>query len=163
MSREVPENIGELSTWAMQQALDRIGHYLIDSNAPQELLDALSVVRLVEGMPRQAPWWGVSVPTPEGDTVSVGTLLRNAFEALGDHIDYPTREGLQTRAEHYFTRRHLPAWRAGRRAYNDYLDHLLDPQEWERGQAKRLEAAEADRIRDHAMTYLHNFNSWKRS
>ena len=57
-------------------------------------------------------------------SVSVGVVLRNAFEALGDYIDVPTGKGLQTRAHHWFTQRYLRLWRQGKREYNEWLDTL---------------------------------------
>jgi hypothetical protein len=130
MSHEVPQHIGELSTRAFDDALDVIDDALED--APDDVRAALSVIRLVSGMPRQAPWYGVSMPVPEGGTVSVGTVLGNAFEAVGD---WPWSEPRKT--DHWFTRRHYPAWCQGRRDYDDYLRHLLDPGGWE---VKRLTA-----------------------
>lgn len=150
MTNDIPRNVGELSRYAMQEALDKIDRYL--ANAPQELRDAISVVRLVEGMPRQAPWFGVQVPTPEGDSVAVGTLLGNAFEALGDWAWWGP-----VKTEHSFTQRWYGPWVKGRTAYNDFLDHLTEPQAWERGQAEaRLAHEDAQRylqaVRDYRGT-----------
>lgn len=145
MSFEVPEHIGELSTWAFDAALGKIDRALAD--APDDVRAAISVIRLVSGMPRCMPWYGVSMPTPEGDTVSMGRVLGNAFEAVGD---WPWTEPRKT--EHYFTCRHYPAWRQGRRDYNDYLDHLLDPAGWE---ARRFTAEQAAEARAQVARYLH--------
>jgi hypothetical protein len=144
MSREVPEHIGELSRYAMQEALDKVDRALAD--APEDVRAALSVIRLVENMPRQVPWYGASVLLPDGDSVSVGTVLRNAFEAVGDSADDPPKGG-----DHWFTRRYRPAWQWSKREYNDFLLHLLDPERWER---ERLSAERAALIRRQAAGYL---------
>jgi hypothetical protein len=144
VSFEVPEHIGELSTWAFEEALGKIDAALAD--APDDVRAAISVIRLVSGMPRQAPWYGVHMPTPEGDTVSMGTVLGNAFEAVGD---WPWAEPRKT--EHWFTRRHYPAWRQGRRDYHDYLDHLFDPGGWE---TRHITAEQAAEYRRDVARYL---------
>jgi hypothetical protein len=144
MSLDVPEHIGELSRYAMQQA-----------DAPEDVRAALSVIRLVENMPRRVPWFGASIPTPEGDSVHAGTVMRCAFEALGDWIDGPTDQGLETKADHWFTKRWLTTWRQGHRDYDDYLTHLTDPARWEQESVEtRLTAERAASYHEQAARYL---------
>jgi hypothetical protein len=137
-----------MSRYAMQQALGKVDRALAD--APEDVRAALSVIRLVENMPRRVPWYGVPVPTPEGDSVSVGTVLRNAFEAVGDWADDPPKAG-----DHWFTQRYRPIWQQGERDYDDFLTHLTDPVRWEQECAEgRLSAERAARIRESALRYL---------
>ena len=142
MSDEFPENIGELSRYALEQAIERVDRAL--AGAPEEIRKSVAVIKLVTGMPRRVPWYGVTMPTPEGDSVALGTVLGNAFEAVGDR---PWSAPVKT--DHYFTRRHWAAWRQGRRDYDDYLDHLLDPLRWEQD-GKRLTDEEAALAAQHA-------------
>lgn len=149
MSLEVPQNIGELSNYAFDEALAKIDRALAD--APEDVRAAIGVVRLVSSVPRAAPWYGVPMD-PDDSSVTVGVVLRNAFEALGDAIDYPTARGLETRARHWFTQRNLPRWREGKREYNDYLDHLMDPLGFE--QKRRISAEQAAGTRRRVTDYL---------
>lgn len=142
MSLEVPQNIGELSNYAFDEALAKVDRALAD--APEEIRAAISVIRLVSGVPRSAPWYGVPMD-PDDSSVTVGVVLRNAFEALGDHIDYPTDRGLETQARHSFTQRNLPRWREGKREYNDYLDHLTEPIRFEQRKLSDEQAASSRR------------------
>lgn len=150
MSREWPERIGELSVRALDDAIGVL-EKAVASHNNADVLDeahkALAVVRLVARMPRAAPWWGQTIDR-EDSSVTVGVMMRNFFEALGDSIDYPTERGLETRADHWFTRMYLPRWRRGRREYYDFLGHLMDPLLWEEDQKRALmsrEQAEAER------------------
>ena len=148
MSHEFPENIGELSRYSLEKAIERVDQALAD--APEEIRKSVAVIKLITGTPRRAPWYGVTMPTPEGDTVSMGRVLGNAFEAVGD---WPWSE--PRKLEHYFTRRHYPQWVAGRREYDDYLDHLLDPLRWEQELAeKRMTDEEAAIAAQRAAGYL---------
>jgi hypothetical protein len=152
MSRDVPEHIGELSRYALQQAIDRVDREL--AGAPQELRDAVSVIRLVTDVPRRAPWYGAIIDS-EDSSVSVGVMMRNAFEAVGDSIDAPTDRGLETHADHWFTKLYLSRWRRGRREYRDYLEHLTDPARFERECAeRRLSAEQAAAIHRSAVDWL---------
>jgi hypothetical protein len=152
MSRDVPEHIGELSRYALQQAIDRVDRELRD--APQEVRDAVSVIRLVVSIPRRVPWYGATIDT-EDSSITVGVVMRNAFEAVGDSIDAPTDRGPETRADHWFTQMYLPRWRQGKRDYGDYLSHLTDPARFERECAeRRLSAEQAAAIRRSAMDWL---------
>lgn len=141
--QEVPRNIGELSRYALQEAVERVDRELRD--APQEVRDAISIIRLVVNVPRQAPWYGVQIDADDS-SVSVGVMMRNAFEAVGDHIDVPTSEGLRTKADLWFTKLYLPRWRQGKREYMDYLHHLTDPERWERDESERLSREQAQAL-----------------
>jgi hypothetical protein len=143
VTREVPEHLGELSTWALQEAIDKVDNALAD--APDEIRAAVSVIRLVTNMPRQAPWYGVSIDR-EDSSVTVGVMMRNAFEALGDWVDALGSGGrIVTKTDHWFTRLYAETWRRGKREYNDYLDHLLDPVQWENKRQISAERAAAHR------------------
>jgi hypothetical protein len=148
MSLEVPQNIGELSNYAFEEALGKVDRALAD--APEDVRAAIGVIRLVSSVPRRAPWYGIPMD-PDDSSVTVGVVLRNAFEALGDQIDYPTNRGLETRATHPFTQRNLPRWRAGKREYNEYLDHLTDPLGFE---GRRLSDEQAAARRREITGYL---------
>src|ERR1700729_2310321 len=115
-----PDNAWELSRHRYEQALDRVEAALTACCSP-DLLNEMRIVRMV-GMTR-APWYGMIVD-PEDSSVDGGVVLRNAFEALGDSVDYPTDRGLETRARHWFTRRYLPLWRRGKKEYGEWLDTM---------------------------------------
>lgn len=124
MGEDNPQDIWELSRHRYEQALDRVEKALKDGWTPgtcKDLLNEMRIVRMV-GCHR-VPWYGMVVD-PEDSSVTVGVMLRNAFEAVGDSIDYPTDEGLKTRASHWFTRQYLPRWRRGKREYHEWLDTL---------------------------------------
>lgn len=123
MSEETPKDLWELSQHRYELALDRVEAVLRGAPAVPEtdVFNEMRIVRMVGCHP--VPWYGQAVD-PEDSSVTVGVVLRNAFEALGDAIDYPTNEGLQTRARHWFTQRNLPLWRQGRREYRQWLDTL---------------------------------------
>lgn len=148
MSFEVPQNIGELSNYAFDEALAKVDRAL--AGAPEEIREAISVIRLVSSVPRRTPWYGMPMD-PDDSSVTVGVVLRNAFEALGDDIDYPADRGLETRARHWFTQRNLPRWRQGKREYDDYLDHLTDPIRFEQ---RKLSDEQAASSRQAVLDYL---------
>lgn len=123
MSRDNPRDWQELSRHRYEQALATveaaltIGWKLGDP----DLLNEMRIIRMMALTP--TPWWGMAVD-PEDSSVSVGVMMRNAFEALGDCVDYPTAEGFGTKADHWFTRRYLPHWRRGKREYLEWLKTL---------------------------------------
>jgi hypothetical protein len=121
--RDNPRDIQELSRHRYEQALARVEAALTIgwSLGDPDLLNEMRIIRMV-GCNR-VPWWGQAVD-PEDGSVTVGVVLRNAFEAVGDYIDVPTGNGLQTRAHHWFTQRYLPRWRQGKREYHEWLDAL---------------------------------------
>ena len=123
MSDDNPRDAWELSRYRHEQALDRVQEALRSGCPPADpdLLNEMRIIRMV-AMTR-APWYGMIID-PEDSSVTVGVMMRNAFEAVGDYIDYPTDAGLQTRARHSFTRRYLPRWRQGKREYYEWLDTL---------------------------------------
>ena len=141
VSTDPPVDVGELSRHMIREAIDLVDRELAD--APADVRRAVAVIRMVADIPRRAPWYGVPMD-PDDSSVTVGVVLRNAFEALGDYIDYPTDRGLETEAGHWFTQRELPRWREGKREYDDYLDHLFDPIRADRERAEaRLSADQA--------------------
>lgn len=116
MSLEWPTRIGELSTYALNQAVETLekeaGGLSPDVDA------ALAVLRLVTPISRREPWYGQHID-PEDTSVTVGVMMRNAFEAVGDSPEEPAR--------HWLTRMYLPRWKQGRADYYDFLEHLMDP------------------------------------
>jgi hypothetical protein len=121
MSDEIPQSLGELSNAALHSAIDKIDAAL--SDAPQELRDAVSVVRLVVDVPRRGPWYGVPVD-PNDSSVTIGTLLGNIVKFHEEKLDRQTA----SRYRSYYER--------GKADYYDYLDHIWNPEEWDR-QAER--------------------------
>jgi hypothetical protein len=123
MSDDNPRDAWELSRHRYEQALARVEAAVTAGCPPgdPDLLNEMRIIRMV-GITR-APWYGMIID-PEDSSVDVGVMMRNAFEAVGDHVDYPTDKGLETRARHYFTLRYLPLWRRGKREYHQWLDTL---------------------------------------
>lgn len=119
---ENPRDVFELSLHRYEQALARIEAALQIgwSLGDPDLLNEMRIIRLV-GLHR-APWWGEAVDHADS-SVTVGVMMRNAFEAVGDVIDFPA-PGARTEARHWFTRRYLPRWRQGKREYLEWLDTL---------------------------------------
>jgi hypothetical protein len=137
-----PEEIGELSAWALDHAIETLEklHEGDDGDAGK----ALAVIRLVARMPRAAPWYG-QIIDPADSSVDVGVMMRNAFEAVGDHIDGTYADGPHQTSGHWLTQRYLPLWREGKRRYHDFLDRLADPLRWEEDQRRSImTAAEAN-------------------
>lgn len=137
----MPENLGELSNYAFDEAVRTLDRHL--AGAPDEVRAALAVVRLVSGVPRRSPWYGIPIH-PDDSSVTVGVALRNAFEAVGDWVDALGEGGQRvTKADHWFTKMYMGIWREGRAAWYDYLDHFTDPLDYERRYTVRhLEHAE---------------------
>jgi hypothetical protein len=133
---DVPRDIGELSRYALEDAIGKVDRAL--AGAAPELRAAVSVIRLVSGMPRRAPWYGTPVD-PADSSVTAGVAMRNAFEAVGD---WPESYGRPAKADHWYTRRYLPLWLAGRRGYYRYLAHLTDPLRYEAELAEQRWTAE---------------------
>jgi hypothetical protein len=121
VSWDNPVDAYELSRARYEEALSRVEAVVQLADSP-ELLNEVRIIRMV-GMNR-APWWGQGIDH-EDSSVTVGVMMRNAFEAVGDYIDYPTDQGLKTDAGHWLTRRYLPLWRQGKREYQDWLDTLF--------------------------------------
>lgn len=119
-SEENPRDFWELSRARYEQALAYVEAVLPCADDPGAL-NEMRIIRMV-GLHR-APWWGAAVD-PADSSVTVGVMMQNAFEAVGDYVDAPTAEGLKTRASHWFTRRYLPRWRQGQREYLEWLDTL---------------------------------------
>jgi len=119
-----PRDVWELSRARYEEALSRVEKALRLGWTPgtrRDLLNEMRIIRMV-GM-RQTPWWGAGID--HGDSsVTVGVMMRNAFEAVGDFVDAPTAEGLQAKASHWFTKLYLPRWRQGKKEYYDWLDTL---------------------------------------
>jgi hypothetical protein len=121
-----PEGIWDLCLARYIEALDVVEAALRGDPVPSgtDLPNEMRIIRMV-GM-HQVPWYGQAVDHADS-SVTVGVVLRNAFEALGDYIDVPTDRGLETRplqSLHSFTRRNLPRWREGKREYNEWLGTL---------------------------------------
>lgn len=124
MSRDNPRDWRELSRHRYEEALSQVEKALKHGWTPgtrRDLLNEMRIIRMVGMTP--TPWYGMSVD-PEDSSVSVGVMMRNAFEAFGDCVDYPTAEGFKTKADHWFTKRYLPHWRRGRREYLEWLKTL---------------------------------------
>lgn len=157
MSREVPENIGELSTYALQQAIDRVDEALKD--APQDLRDAVTVIRLVENVPRQSPWYGVSTWAGRDDdqTALLGTLLGNiadTLEYVAGSVERPETAANAIACAHSDAGHLRRMLARAKRAYDAYLDHLLDPQQWEENQKRRrIDGERAAKIHQAATAY----------
>lgn len=151
MSREYPDHLGELSTGALEDAMNELEAWLrgIDRNyqsavhgspggggysisipaVPENIWKCMKVIRLVTGMPRRSPWYGIVIDH-EDSSVDVGVMMRNAFEAVGDWVDHQgmanMKDGKQYKNTHWFTRLYLPRFRAGKREYNAWLDNLRE-------------------------------------
>jgi hypothetical protein len=152
VSFEFPERAGELSTYALNKSVELLSEALKD-HPDEDVRKALAVIRLVAPYPRQVPWYGATMRLPgRNDSVPLGTVLRNAFESVGDDVDALYEDGrVVTTQRNWFTQRYLSAWRQGKRDYYDYLDHFSDPLRWEaEDREKRLSdeqaAAEHQRI-----------------
>jgi hypothetical protein len=125
MSNQDPQDVCELSRHRYEQALGRVEAALTIgwSLGDPDLLNEMRIIRMVAL--NRLPWWGMTVD-PEDSSVTVGVVLRNAFNAVGDVIDWdPTGEKLVlSSSRHWLTRRYLPLWRQGRREYLEWLDTL---------------------------------------
>lgn len=124
MSDDNPRDVWDLSQHRYHLALDRVETACrADDESRDYLLNEMRIVRMVSL--HRAPWWGEAVD-PDDSSVTVGVMMRNAFEAVGDDIDYdPTGEKLTvTSARHWLTRRYLPLWRRGKKEYSEWLDTL---------------------------------------
>jgi hypothetical protein len=143
VSFEWPDEIGELSRWALDHAIETLEK--AHEGEDGDVRKALSVIRLVARMPRSSPWWG-QIIDPSDSSVDVGVMMRNAFEAVGDDVDALCQGGeIRNTANSWFTRLYVARWREGKRQYYDFLDHLTDPERWEAEEKKRLmTAAEAE-------------------
>jgi hypothetical protein len=115
VSWDNPVDAYELSRARYEEALRRVEAVVQLADSP-ELLNEVRIIRMT-GMKR-APWWGMCID-PEDSSVTVGVMMRNAFEAFGDSTDYP--DG----AKHWFTRAYLRRWRQGKREYQEWLDTLF--------------------------------------
>lgn len=122
MSWNNPVDVNELSSARYEEALEHVEAALRSWGADEALLNEVRIIRMV-GM-RRVPWWG-QVIDHDDSSVTVGIMMRNAFEAFGDGIDYPTDLGLRTDSKHWFTRAYLHRWRQGKQEYQDWLDALF--------------------------------------
>jgi hypothetical protein len=109
MSSQDPQDVYELSRHRYEQALGRVEAALTIgwSLGDPDLLNEMRIIRMAAM--NRLPWWGMTVD-PEDSSVTVGVVLRNAFDAVGD--------------SHSFTRRNLPRWRQGKKEYLEWLDTL---------------------------------------
>ena len=121
MSWDNPVSLYELSRARYEEALSRVEAVVQLAGSP-ELDKEMRIIRMI-GMHR-IPWWG-QVIDPDDSSVTVGIMMRNAFEAFGDCIDYPTDLGVRTDSKHWFTRAYLHRWRRGKQEYQDWLDTLF--------------------------------------
>lgn len=112
MSREIPDHLGELSTAKLQEAINALDTHL--QFAPQDIRDALSIIRLVTSVPRRGHWYGISID-PDDSSCTVGVVLRNLIEI----IEQDRGLGL--------TRNYRDLLLHGRRQYDEYLGKLFDP------------------------------------
>lgn len=115
-----PKDIQELSRHRYEQALNAVEAHLRGDPLSEgtDVLNEMRIVRMV-GCNR-VPWWGMCVD-PEDTSVTVGVMMRNAFEALGDDV-HVNGEGPPPR--HWFTKLYVRRWRTGRRQYLEWLDTL---------------------------------------
>lgn len=117
MTWENPVDATELSRARYEEALDHVEAVLQrDWGEDADVLNEMRIIRMI-GMTR-VPWWG-QVIDHDDSSVTVGVMMRNAFEAFGDSIDDPGR------AAHWFTRAYLRRWREGKREYQEWLDTLF--------------------------------------
>jgi hypothetical protein len=153
VSFEWPDEIGELSRWALDHAIETLekAHKGEEGDAQK----ALSVIRLVARMPRSSPWWG-QIIDPRDSSVDVGVMMRNAFEAVGDDVDALCEGGeIRNTAKNWFTQLYVARWREGKREYYDFLGHLADPERWEAEEKKRpMTSAEAETAYGHVAGIL---------
>jgi hypothetical protein len=121
-----PRDVWELSRHRYEEALARVEAALQIgwSLGDPDLLNEMRIIRMV-GM-HQTPWWG-AVIDPGDSSVTVGVMMRNAFEVVGDYVDAPTEAGPLTKASHWFTEMYLPRWRQGKKEYLEWLDALSLP------------------------------------
>jgi hypothetical protein len=123
VSYENPRDVWDLSRARYEQALARIEAALQIgwSRGDPDLINEMRIIWMVGMHP--TPWWGDAVD-PADSSVTVGVMMRNAFESVGDYLDGPFGEGPQTKADNWLTRRYLPLWRQGERKYLEWLDTL---------------------------------------
>lgn len=147
---EWPTRLGDLSAYALDEAVKAVGTFVERSGESPErdnAIRAMATIRLVARMPRSAPWYG-EIIDPSDSSVHVGIMMRNAFEALGEDIDEIAEKGLISRPKNWFTRFYLPRWLEGRRRYYDFLEHLFDAPRWEAEyERRRLSDEQAARER----------------
>jgi hypothetical protein len=127
MSAEIPADVSELSRHALREAIGKVDAALAD--APEDIRQAVAVIRLVTDMPHRCPWYGVPMD-PRDSSVTVGVVLGNLLGV------YWGSEG--------YRQEMLRALEGGKRDYGEFLDRLLDP---ERRQA---ECAEPGLPQEHA-------------
>lgn len=139
MSTEWPTHLGDLSAYTLQQAIEVL-EKAFAGPGDEDVQHALAVIRMVAPMPRRSPWYGQPID-PDDGSVTVGVMMRNAFEAVGDSPDEPPK--------HWLTKMYLARWRRSRAEYYDFLEHLLDPvraaQEAERSRLTQEQAAACER------------------
>ncbi|MCW2929916.1 MAG: hypothetical protein JWM19_878 [Actinomycetia bacterium] len=155
-SPEFPERPGDLSTYALNHAIGLLSDELKD-HPNEDLRRALAVIRLVAPMRRQVPWYGAAMAIPgRTDSVQLGTVIRNAFEALGDDVDVLGEGGVVLNNHRsWFAQFYAPAWHQGKRDYDDFLDHLFDPvRHEEEDERNRLSHAQAGAMYAQVKDYL---------
>lgn len=141
---EFPTRAGDLSTYAIDHAIDTLRK---ECGGQSELVDkALATISLLIGRPRSGPWYGAMMKLSDRDHVEMGTVLRNAFEALGDGVDVLVEGGgIKTLASSWFTQHYAEPWRQGKKDYYDWLRMMDDPLAYEREQeAARMTAEQAE-------------------
>ena len=159
---DIPKNIGELSRYELEHAIDTVEQGLrlcpvARREQRQEWADAVSIIRLVTGMPRRSPWYGTTLPSMYGHyTVDLGTLLAslaNDLEYVGgaSGVILPRAQSLALNTAN----RLRALLRKGKQEFDDYLLHLTDPQRWEQEQEeRRLREEEVAHMRRMTGNYL---------
>jgi hypothetical protein len=121
---EYPRDSWDLCRARYEEALEKIEAHLSGGPVlltPAEVVNEMRIIRMATM--RKSPWFDRSID-PEDSSVTVGSMMHNAFEALGDSAGYPTDQGLVVKADHWFTRRYLPLYQRGKREYDEWLDAL---------------------------------------
>jgi hypothetical protein len=135
VAEDNPCDVWELSRHRYEEALARVEAALQIgwSLGDPDLLNEMRIIRMV-GMHR-TPWWGAGID-PEDSSVTVGVMMRNAFEAVGDAIDLaPTGDKpMVSTSRHWFTQMYLGRWRQGKKEYYEWLDTLSLPRPPDEGQ-----------------------------
>lgn len=120
---EHPRDSWDLCRARYEEALDKIEAHLSGGRqlTAAEAVNEMRIVRMATM--QRPPWYSMGID-PDDSSVTVATMMHNAFEAVGDWIDSPAASGLETKADHWFTKLYLPRYRRGKREYNEWLDAL---------------------------------------
>jgi hypothetical protein len=130
MSREYPDHFGELSTQAMQDALDELEKWVtaVTSLHPElatgTIPKCIRVIRLVEAMPRRSPWLSHSTGASRGGG-TLETLMWNAFFFFGEDPS-AMKHDPRYKPVSAFGELYLDTWREARREQDEWYRRWKD-------------------------------------